>query len=743
MTEDRKPNEDDLTFDDEFVVEDDALGFDDGEHHLADREPPPDPSQPDAGPRLRPAASLGESETDWLDDEEFVIDFGEEDLDPGLEVELEAAGDEGAASAAPLPGLDALFAPAAAAARDAGADETDALFVPPAEGISHSTFEGARARPDFVEDHAGWYGEDVDLADMVGEVAEEENRDEFGFEEEFGIDDDPFAIEDVEIEACDGEAAGAGSDSAARPKVGRSAPVEREVDVREAFFAGADAEPELSFDDETEAVPSFDGGEDLPQQEFDAPAAKDDAWAPLGEGESWIMGEAPEPVAEPEEQVESEASSFGMGRQDTFSFGATEGGAQAEEVFDLREDEVLDEAAEDEEYVDPIYGDVGAGIDAVQVEDEAEGEIGLVEDGYESDTAEFEEAYIDEAPQTGRVIGIGERRRSPWLRVAASLMVATSIGGAAVVALKPEWVGLGVAPAAVHRVEVARPRVDLTLPAPAPAGLEVPATEPVGGDPVVEPDPVDPDPSGGEPVVEPDPRGGEPVVEPDPRGGEPVVEPDPRGGDPVVVPDPVVVQPVPRDPIVAAPRPEYVFEPLAFGDGLEVRDALDPEDLRSQGVQDVRPGTRAFAQLRNEEIFIGVVKRVEASSVTLDLQPGEVSLERSELSALSPLATADASELVATEHGYVRLATEARLWGRIMRNATTDNVILRTDKARITIPARDVVQVSDSAKSGAALVDGEDDRWLDRLARQKLREFGGVVDGTRATQPARPPAGGR
>ena len=202
--------------------------------------------------------------------------------------------------------------------------------------------------------------------------------------------------------------------------------------------------------------------------------------------------------------------------------------------------------------------------------------------------------------------------------------------------------------------------------------------------------------------------------------------------DPVV--DPIAHVPQPRKPIE--------FDPLEFGEGLEIRRVVDPDENRRGGVQDVVPGMRAFAQLRNEEIFIGVVKRVEANYVTLDLQPGEVSLDRAELSALSPVASQDGSEYTTAEHGYVRLASEARLWGKILRNATTDNVILRTDDSRITIPAGDVIDVAGTSKAGTDLVDDEDDKWLDERARQRLLDLVGPRDErVRTPSPARPPGG--
>ena len=267
--------------------------------------------------------------TIFSDDDEFVIEFDEEEAGSrNLESMFDPNDD-------PFAGEDEMPA------------ETEELFEAANFMSAENQFEGARERPAFVEDLAGWHGEDVDLGEIVGETpgVEHEEVGDPALEFEEGLDDDPFAIDDVEVESLDG-----GADWKANAP--RPAPV---------------------LGDSDEAIPDVVPG-------AAAAAGDDDSWSPLPEQESWSMGEE---IAEAGAEIEEAAAwtdgnfvtdeggaevapqaAFGSGRSDTFGSG-----------------ELGDEPVE-EDYVDPIYGDISAGIDAVEEDYVDDGEpVGLVEDG--------------------------------------------------------------------------------------------------------------------------------------------------------------------------------------------------------------------------------------------------------------------------------------------------------------------------------------------------------------------------
>lgn len=779
MTDDQKPYDDDLTFDDAPVVPEDPRSLDEGDDFLDEVDEPeqegdfltaedPDPEegpgfavhhggaelfggQPETTPESADhAVEAGETdlaaETDELDflDEDDCLDEDTEtawtpmpgepiaaveseeaedtcDVDAGPEtaelavsevpdLDLDFADEpEEQASAESTPGDDAATGVPGASFEDVfddvfviefgSEDADDDLAAEPetAEGVELTPMAAlapeidedaepvdADAATEFREDRAGWLGEDMPLAEFIGERVSTDDDSVDLFEEDSAADEDPFAIDEVELEVEDAD----------------------------------DESDPFDFVLQGDADAASDGG----NEEGD----EDDAWAPLSDGESWVMGSDLGAMAAEQEGVEGDDRSedadqveedlapvFGMGRFDPTLSGdeadVDEDGGQ--NVF-FASDEIEAEHEEVEaDYADPIYGDVGAGIDEVEPQPYGEAEYdeaGFAEDAEFGD--EFDDTYIEKEPSHGRIIGaLRGAGRSPWTKVAAALLVTIGAAGGTVATMRPEWFGFLPGALTPERVEVARPQIEVTpivaVPEPeaptvidAPSGPEVPA-EPESA---VETNPVA--------VV---------TETPDPAAvpSAPLVETAP----PVRVSEVPTVREVTESPRPIAPRPAPAFVGFETRDGMEIHDLTDAVPPRVAGVQVVSPGERAFAQLRNAEIFVGVVKRVEASFVTLDLEPGEVSLSRSSLTTLTPLASTDATEMLAAQHGYVRLPTEARLWGQILRNSTNEDVILQTEDARIRVPRGSVVQLQGSDPARTALVDSQDDSWLDARIREQLR----------------------
>jgi hypothetical protein len=369
------------------------------------------------------------------------------------------------------------------------------------------------------------------------------------------------------------------------------------------------------------------------------------------------------------------------------------------------EDSVGDAAAaEAVEEHDPIYGEHAAAAPEASFEPPA-----AEPEGFEDDP-ELAATMVESAPPALRVVAPASRSRT-WGRRAAAAAVLVLGAGAAVLAIEPKWLGLGANDPVIERVEVARPRIDVSLPPPVTPNDGNPVTPPpvetqtpTPQDPPVEPLPVDPDPVDSTPQL-PDPT--PPPV-------------DPRVELPVPVEPPIVVTPAPTTP--SKPTLEPNFSPMMVGEYLEVISPVKDDAVAVPGVLPI--GTRALAMMRNDEIFVGVVRRMDAKVVTLDLEPGEVSLALASLTRIQPLAEAGLDESMEAERGFVRLKNATRFFGRILRDAESGRVIVQVDGTRISLPKDQVDSFGASGSSPTNVVFEGDSDWLDQRVRQQLLQLG-------------------
>jgi hypothetical protein len=391
---------------------------------------------------------------------------------------------------------------------------------------------------------------------------------------------------------------------------------------------------------------------------------------------------------------------------------------------------------------------------------------GVDEEIYQSH--EVQEAAVVGGAQVGR-----RRRRAAGLVAAAGLCLAAA---AAAYGLAPAWSGSADEPEAVVVVQVPRPSLQVAV---APPPLPEPKTETVLRVAQPEPVPAPPEPVASQPVVSqpvvvaaaPTPTTEVPAVEPThavpvataPDVPEvPVVpvepavpvagtQPTPERPTPAVPanenPAPAAIGPVVTAPSPSAPpAPEPVAEaqptahwPVArqtpetrrngttptrirIGEGDALVAEEPPAASNNQPVDGVLPGARALAQLQNGNYFIGNVKQIDASQVTLRLGSGEITLVRSELTKLLPLGTADYEALQKVNSGSVRLTNRNRLVGSILSDIADDYVVLEFRSNRVMLPKAavgEVVQGDGEAVLRLATTVEEDD-WLRRLVERQL-----------------------
>ena len=390
------------------------------------------------------------------------------------------------------------------------------------------------------------------------------------------------------------------------------------------------------------------------------------------------------------------------GSTESFGYDDTEQAEPEAVDYNTRDFEMSDE--DDPEWA-PVEGSFVDDEDEADSEEVYEESEVSYEDDYEApDYSDYEEAYYDETegqqsqrPRKSRVL--------PWVAGIAAALLVSAFGG--IYLVKPEWLIRSAEQTVIDVVQVDRPQLDIALEPPTVV-LPSEAVDPVVVDPV-EVDPV---------VVDP--------VEVDP------VVVDPVEVDPVEV-DPVVVDPVEVDPVLVDPMVENRFEdPGTF--------RLDPEgsyiagDQRDQLTEEqedvVEPdnglvrGSRALAQLGNENIFVGWVKAMDSSFVTLRMDVGEITLDRSELSALLPLMSSEYEEWKNVAAGYIRLRNNNRLVGKVVE-ARNDSIVLMVNANRVIIPRSAIEEVSESVGDTIQMDDSEsleNDAWFRELVEKKVTE---------------------
>lgn len=686
-----------------------------------------------------------DDELDASDD--FVIDEGPGAAVPSLESLFEPAADDPSAAGAP---------PAAAPAPDAD----DLLFAAPDEPAAAPSEQFAARAPFEADAPSSWSGELLELDDLAtvaprafADSAVAAASSDVGVPDEFALE----ASQEFDSEEEDLASLGEPLSPAALEALGTTGQDEAAdlvvLDEGNGEWQSAGAEAEVGSENgEAGAEPIAAGGETEVAAEFEA------AGAFAAEGGSDAALELDVAVADGD--VAAAGLSMPLNASADGASEPTEAGW--EPLAGAGFDELAD--------VQEVASASGDGAAGAAPEHEREPEFAAAAAAELAATL----AVATPPPELRVLAGQTRQRRwGGWTAAAAALLLACGIGVAAVV--EPQWFGLGETNSAQLVAEVPRPVLANGIgvpPLPEPRSLAVvePArpqpvepdrSQPAGAGAVAVANPTDVAVAGGAPVdvpppvavpvpavpelpapsavpAEPVPPTAVPVPEPTAVAGtgpvvapatEPEASPSQTTGTPAT-PTPGLQWPVAVTTAAPAERNGTV---VRFDESLVVADA-EPVVVATP-VDGVAPGTRAFAQLRNGNYFIGNIKSSSREAVTLVYGKGEVTLPRAELSHLTALGSQDYEDLQKATSGFVRLTNRNRLVGSIMAGITDDYVVLESRSNRVLLPRSVVGEIVEGEGQSSVQVGttDEEELWLRRQAERQLR------DSARSAAPAPAP----
>lgn len=360
--------------------------------------------------------------------------------------------------------------------------------------------------------------------------------------------------------------------------------------------------------------------------------------------------------------------------------------------------------------------------DAASVEEAADVET-FAESNGESEAEVEQEPAVPVAQ--GRVIG-GVNRRSRFTWIPMSAAAALLLGGGVVMMLRPDWLGLHFQMQLVDRVQVARPNVDLRTPTPPPVAVK-PAANPTKGTETATPgQAAAPSTANTTPST-----GGEL-----PRGEGANAQPSTAQTSETQTTEPTQptneTQPA-TTPEAQTPAAESSTLVAGAGAGLDkskmlpVGETMFIGDFDTRGVtpdqawSGVGLGSKAFAQLRNGNYFVGSVKAVAASALILRVGNGEITIPRVDVEKITALDSEEYQVLQKTTNGVLRLNNRNRLVGTILKSVVDDNYVLQMRSDRIVVPKHDVeTMVEENADRLHFGTSQDEDAWLKQVAERQL-----------------------
>jgi hypothetical protein len=313
-----------------------------------------------------------------------------------------------------------------------------------------------------------------------------------------------------------------------------------------------------------------------------------------------------------------------------------------------------------------------------------------------------EEIYAEaQAEPAGRLVGAPQRRHRLFALLPSAAAASVVLAAGTVVVLRPEWLGLHFQPQLVERVQVARPAVEVRVPKP-----PMPAAGAVGTSPVPKPVDVQPQPS-----------------DPGPENHVP------QPGNPSDNPPTPTTDPTPPPTQVGKAGSGRM---LPVGENLLVGDFTPRSDTDTSWLN-VKLGTKAFAQLRNGNFFVGSVKAVSANAVVLHVgssdattqkTTSEVTLPRTEVERITALDSQEYQELQQATTGSLRLTNNNRLVGTILKSVADDFYVLQMRSDRIVVPKKTAKLITSNNEQLKFAPDSENDdeeAWLHEVAARQLR----------------------
>ena len=535
--------------------------------------------------------------------------------------------------------------------------------------------------------------------------------------ERFGANVDPFDdTESAEGAAWGGDQLSA-QDIGINAREGDNQPHVNEEDDDAIWAAGSESDQELEIVEDTAdglmgdfAIVDGDPAEQfgiqpIDEEEVSAPASGVWGGADSGTRRAAAAWDTPSPADDEREGAEADAD-----------FEMSEVRAEAGEV------DASDEQASDDEGFDPIYGD-GSTSPA------ADEDAGVEVDEESPDYTEYEAAYVDQTRRGPVLVGapVGPRRhRALTLAAAAALILCGVTAGFAF--MQPEWLGLKTTPDLVDRALIARPTVVIEIGAP-PAPADDPVAGQIPDDLVVQTDPkpadplpTDPKPTDPTPPIQPVPDVS--VAQTEPKT-DPTTDPKPIPvpTDPPIGTDPVAVQHTPPIEVTPVPTTDPVAQNtdiMRVGEDLAVGHAAPISRPRVHHLAEgLVTGSQAFAQLRNMNFFLGRVKAMDSSFLTLDLTPGEITIAFDDLNAIVPLASEEYRAMHGSADGFVKLTNRNKLFGKILTNSLADNVVLEVQQNHVVIPRHTIEEVGNQTKASVQVMQDEDADWIKAMLQRQ------------------------
>ncbi|MEE2886748.1 MAG: hypothetical protein VX951_04895 [Planctomycetota bacterium] len=439
-----------------------------------------------------------------------------------------------------------------------------------------------------------------------------------------------------------------------------------------------------------------------------------------GFGSDQVVDDVPPPAPGHEFELGSafrdivQSSASDLAEQDAGSFDLLSGDEDELILIEDKDFEQVPEAEVNAEWSDIDDSRATSGSESAP-------NVEMVECGseYEANAAGYEES---DHPNSAAVI-----RHGGWRRIAAIAAALVILSLSSVYFRKPAESEFSVLPPDVDVITVQRPAAPVKIEAPPPAvqndsgDPEVATTGSAPAKPM-DTEAADLHTAGVEPagtvVLKTDPpavgRTAGSVAEP----GSTAAELDSTQGDVATLEPPAVG---------ASDSPVQIGgETRTVLDGLQDKAIMERHRKTLVHKENgLVMGSRAWVQLLNNSIFVGTVKTLDSSFVTLRIKSGEITLARESIRSLTNVNSGAAEHSAKNmKAGSLRLRNSNWLEGEIVETGN-ESVIVQLNSNRIVVPLSDVEEVIEGrAKNSVQMADSmrvERDQWFRKLVEDQMQ----------------------